>query len=161
MFGNRKVKSLLNESTINSAITQIGCNAINQYMSVVPITRNFAYACWLFGEFSVEMQGWITCQFVSWYDLIFITLFSTTQGLWKTLLPSYKITDCTWQHGVRLHVPPSRPLHTCNVTRGWHPASHGEEILQALHHGIPSSLREPERRLCSQQQFRAFKYVTR
>jgi hypothetical protein len=32
-------------------------------------------------------------------------------------------------------------------------------ILQALHHGVPSSLREPQRCLCSQLQLRTFTYI--
>jgi len=62
----------------------------------------------------------------------------------------------------------SRWVHTCNVTAyrnavslqvtdtirsyalNFHPVPHGvNSILRALHHGVPSLLREPEQCLCS------------
>jgi hypothetical protein len=46
------ITSTVRSVIVRVSVTRIDSNMIDEWLNVVCITRNFAYACWLLGDFS-------------------------------------------------------------------------------------------------------------
>ena len=67
-------------------------------MNVVCVSRNYVYACWLFGDFSRKCEDIILddAPYFFWSKFIFVTRFAISRRLTKTRLSRYSTTACTF-----------------------------------------------------------------